>query len=82
MMAPNDEAFTTFFQEKGFSDVSKVDSITAAKIVKYALIYNAFRTDQTFGLSIWRGWVVDNAFRRRTAYYDGFQTKTINGKPK
>src|SRR3970282_2846535 len=40
MMAPNDEAFTKFFQEKGFSDVSKVDSITAAKIVRFALIYN------------------------------------------
>ena len=43
MMAPNDEAFAKFFQENGFADASKVDSITAAKIVRYALIYNAFR---------------------------------------
>ena len=81
MMAPNDEAFTKFFQEKGFADVSKVDSITAAKIVRYALIYNAFRTEQLSDYQSGTGWVVDNAFRRRTAFYDGFQTKTINGKP-
>jgi uncharacterized surface protein with fasciclin (FAS1) repeats len=81
MMAPNDAAFTQFFQEKGFADVTKVDSITAAKIVRYALIYNAFRTEQLSDYQSGAGWVIDNAFRRRTAYYDGFQTKTINGKP-
>jgi len=79
MMAPNDEAFTKFFQEKGFSDASKVDSITAGKIVKYALIYNAFRATQLSDYQSASGWVPDNAFRRRTAYYDGFQTKTVNG---
>ncbi len=79
MMAPNDEAFTKFFQEKGFSDASKVDSITAAKIVRYALIYNGFRTERLSDYQSATGWVVDNAFRRRTAYYDGFQTKTVNG---
>ena len=79
MMAPNDEAFTKFFQENGFSDVSKVDSITAAKIVRYALIYNAFRSEQLSDYQSGAGWVVDNAFRRRTAFYDGFQTKIING---
>lgn len=81
MMAPNDDAFAKFFQEKGFADASKVDSITAAKIVRYALIYNAFRTDQLSDYQSGAGWVVDNAFRRRTAYYDGFQSKTINGNP-
>ena len=81
MMAPNDEAFTKFFQEKGYADVSKVDSITAAKIVRYALIYNAFRTEQLSDYQSAAGWVVDNAFRRRTAFYDGFQKKTVNGVP-
>ena len=81
MMAPNDEAFVKFFQEKGFSDASKVDSITAAKIVRFALIYNAFRSEQLSDYQSGAGWVVDNSFRRRTAFYDGFQTKTINGKP-
>jgi hypothetical protein len=81
MMAPNDEAFTKFFQEQGISDVNKVDAETASKIVKYALIYNAFRADQLSDYQSGTGWVADNAFRRRTAFYDGFQNKTINGKP-
>ena len=79
MMAPNDEAFAKFFQENGFADASKVDSITAAKIVRYALIYNAFRTEQLSDYQSATGWVVDNAFRRRTAYYDGYQAETVNG---
>lgn len=81
MMAPNDEAFTKFFQEKGFSDVTKVDSITAAKIVKFALIYNAFREEKLSDYQSSKGWVVDNAFRRRTAFYDGYQTKIVDGVP-
>jgi uncharacterized surface protein with fasciclin (FAS1) repeats len=81
MMAPNDAAFTKFFQEKGFADVTKVDEATAAKIVKYALIYNAFRKEKLSDYQSSKGWVVDNAFRRRTAFYDGYQTKTVNGVP-
>lgn len=80
MMAPNDEAFSKFFQEQGISDVNKVDAETASKIVRYALIYNAFRTEQLSDYQSAIGWVPDMAFRRRTAFYDGFQTKTINGK--
>lgn len=81
MMAPNDDAFTAFFKEKGISDVSKVDAETANKIVRYALIYNAFREDQLADYQSAVGWVPDNAYRRRTAFYDGFLTKTIYGKP-
>jgi uncharacterized surface protein with fasciclin (FAS1) repeats len=79
MMAPNDEAFTTFFQEKGIANASSIDSVTASKIVRYALIYNAFRTERLSDYQSPTGWEEDNAFRRRTAYYDGFQTKTVNG---
>lgn len=82
MLAPNDDGFTKFFQEQGISDVSKIDDATAAKIVRYALIYNAFRTERMSDYQSSIGWEVDNAFRRRTAYYDGFVTKTINGQPK
>ncbi|MFV8324426.1 fasciclin domain-containing protein [Flavobacterium sp. ZS1P14] len=82
MMAPNDAAFSSFFQEKGISNVSSIDSVTAAKIVRYALIYNAFREEQLSDYQSSKGWVLDNAFRRRTAFYDGFLTKTINGQPK
>lgn len=81
MFAANDEAFAKFFQENGISDATKVDSITATKIVRYALIYNGFRSEQLSDYQSETGWVQDNAFRRRTAYYDGFQNKTINGAP-
>ncbi|MEO8253366.1 MAG: fasciclin domain-containing protein, partial [Flavobacterium sp.] len=81
MFAPNDEAFTKYFQDNGISDVTKIDDATASKIVKYALVYNAFREDQLSDYQSATGWVEDNAFRRRTAYYDGYETKIINGVP-
>ncbi|KJD31576.1 hypothetical protein PK35_14330 [Tamlana nanhaiensis] len=81
MMAPNDEAFTAFFQEQGISNVSEIDSVMASKIVKYAIIYNGFRTERLSDFQSNLGWEEDLAFKRRTAYYDGFQNKTINGTP-
>lgn len=81
MMAPNDAAFEVYFQEQGISDVSAIDSLTASKIVKYALIYNAFRTERLSDYQSNIGWEEDMAFRRRTAYYDGFQEKMVNGSP-
>ena len=81
MFAPNDAAFTAYFQEKGISDVTKIDEATAAKIVRYALVYNAFREDQLSDYQSSQGWVLDNAFRRRTAFYDGYQNKIVNGTP-
>jgi uncharacterized surface protein with fasciclin (FAS1) repeats len=82
MFAPNDAAFATYFQEKGISDVSKIDNATAEKIVRYALVYNAFREDQLSDYQSRTGWIAGSAFRRRTAFYDGFVNKTINGQPK
>lgn len=83
MFAPNDAAFATYFQEKGISDVSAIDAATASQIVKYALVYNAFREEKLadYQSSLQGGWVEGNAFRRRTAFYDGFLNKTINGQP-
>lgn len=81
MMAPNDDAFTNYFQEQGISGVSSIDSLTASKIVKYALIYNAFRTERLSDYQSSGGWQEDMSFRRRTAFYDGFLEKTINGTP-
>nr|WP_288833602.1 fasciclin domain-containing protein [uncultured Flavobacterium sp.] len=81
MFAPNDAAFTAYFQENGISSVSQIDEATATKIVKYALVYNAFREDQLSDYQSAQGWVKDNAFRRRTAFYDGYQNKIVNGTP-
>lgn len=82
MLAPNDDAFAKFFQEQGITDVSKIDDATASKIVRYALVYNAFRTERMSDYQSSIGWEEDNAFRRRTAFYDGFVTKTIKGESK
>lgn len=79
ILAPNDAAFDSFFQEQGISNVSMVDSVLAAEIVRYALIYNAFRTERLSDYQSRLGWEEDNAFRRRTAYYDGFVKKIVNG---
>ena len=83
MFAPNDAAFSAYFQEKGISDVSKIDNATAEKIVRYALVYNAFREEKLsdYQSSLQGGWVEGTAFRRRTAFYDGFLNRTINGQP-
>jgi uncharacterized surface protein with fasciclin (FAS1) repeats len=82
VFAPNDEAFAKFFQEQGISDVTKIDNALASKIVKYAIVYNAFKEDKLSDYQSPKGWVENGAFRRRTAFYDGFETKTIKGESK
>ena len=82
MFAPNDAAFTKYFQDNGIADINAIDVSTATKIVKYALVYNKFREDQLSDYQSSRGWVEDVAFRRRTAFYDGFESKIIDGLPK
>ncbi len=79
MFAPNDEAFNSFLQDEGISSVDNVDSTMAVKIVKYALVYNAYRTERLPDYQPSGGWLENAAFKRRTAYYDGFQKKTIEG---
>ena len=80
MFAPNDEAFNAFLQEKGFSSIDDIDSTLAGQIVKYGLIYNAFRTERLPDYQSSGGWVENAAFKRRTAYYDGFKTQNIDGQ--
>ncbi|MGY5354489.1 fasciclin domain-containing protein [Wenyingzhuangia sp. IMCC45467] len=81
MIAPNDAAFAEFFQEQGISGVSEIDSEMASQIVKYALIYNAFRTERMSDYQSPAGWMEDMAFKRRTAYYVGYEEdKLVDGK--
>lgn len=80
MFAPNDAAFQKFFKEKGISGIEAVDSTLAQKIVKYALVYNAFKTDHIADYQSSAGWMPNLAYKRRTAYYDGFYKETVNGK--
>lgn len=79
LFAPNDLAFDAFFRANGYSDISGIDSATAEKIVRYALVYNAFRTDHLPDYQSPTGWVPAKAFKRRTAYYDGVYTGTATG---
>ncbi|MNK00852.1 Fasciclin domain protein [compost metagenome] len=80
MFAPNDDAFKKYFTEKGIKGVDEIDAITATSIVKYALIYNAFKTDRLGDFQSNTGWIPGSAFKRRTAYYDSVYTEVVNGK--
>ncbi|RKR81009.1 uncharacterized protein DUF4993 [Mucilaginibacter gracilis] len=67
---PNDNAFQGYFQENGISGVAALDSAKAAGIITYSLVANAYRKDQLGILQTAKGAVADNAYRRKTAYYD------------
>ncbi|GGF78469.1 hypothetical protein GCM10011397_21850 [Wenyingzhuangia marina] len=79
MIAPNDAAFAEFFQEQGYANAAAVEDTTAVKIVKYALIYNAFRTERMSDYQSPAGWMEDMAFKRRTAYYVGYEENVSVG---
>jgi uncharacterized surface protein with fasciclin (FAS1) repeats len=82
IFAPSDSAFTAdtefaaFIQSRGFSSLSAVDSATAQMLVQYLLVYNAFEKTRIDDYQSSLGWVPDNAFKRRTAYYTGFYKDT------
>ena len=79
LFAPNDAAFQVFFQENGIANAEAVTKEMAEKIVKYALVYNAFRTDRISDYQSNIGWVPNLAYKRRTAYYDGFYKEMVKG---
>jgi uncharacterized surface protein with fasciclin (FAS1) repeats len=76
VFAPNDAAFTTFLTEQGLSGVEAIDTATARRIVTYALVYNAFDKSRLDDYQSNLGWQADNAFKRRTAYYEGVYDAT------
>jgi len=80
MFAPNDAAFALYFKEKGINSVADIDAATAQKIVKYSLVFNAFKTDRLPDFQASTGWIPNMAFKRRTAYYDGTSVINVNGK--
>lgn len=77
--APNDAAFTAYLQKNGFSSINQIKDSTAVGIVKYALVYNAFKTDRLPDFQSSIGWVPSMAFKRRTTYYEGVQTTNYKG---
>jgi len=74
--APNDAAFQKYFTENGISSAADIDSETAKKIVTYSLVYNAFRKDQLSDYQSSAGVIPNQAFKRKTVYYDFVQTES------
>jgi uncharacterized surface protein with fasciclin (FAS1) repeats len=70
--ASNDAAFQKYFAANNTS-LAKIDSVTARKLVTYCLVFNAFQTNHLADYQSGAGWVPNSAYKRRTAYYDGFQ---------
>lgn len=75
VFAPNDRAFEQYFAESGVPNIGAIDSATARGMVSYALVYNAFTTETLVDYQSNIGWVENEAFRRRTAYYTGVYTE-------
>jgi len=78
--APNDAAFQKYFTENGISGIAAIDSVTARKIVTYGLVYNAARKDQLTGYQSSAGVIPNQAFKRKTVYYDFVQTESGSGR--
>src|SRR5699024_4734779 len=61
------------------------DSSKATEIVQYLLVYNSFKEDRLDDYQSTKnntGWTPDIAFRRRTAFYDGFyHDNNLDGEP-
>jgi uncharacterized surface protein with fasciclin (FAS1) repeats len=77
MFAPNDAAFELFFKEQNIDGVNGITDSMAVSIVKYALVYNAYRKDQlsTYQMAGGSEAGFGMAFKRKTAYYDWVQQK-------
>jgi uncharacterized surface protein with fasciclin (FAS1) repeats len=78
--APNDAAFQNYFAGNGISNASSIDPEVAKQIVKFCLVYNAFRIDQLSNYQSSTGVIPDQAFKRKTVYYDFVQTEPGSGR--
>lgn len=72
----NDSEFAAYLQSRGISSVTAMDSATAQSIVQYLLVFNAFKKDNLDDYQSNLGWILNSAFKRRTAYYTGFYNDT------
>lgn len=66
VMAPNDEAFNTFFAEQGVSSVDQLDTVIMRQIVEYTIIDNGYTRRTLAAYQSPDGWEYDKAFRRLT----------------
>jgi uncharacterized surface protein with fasciclin (FAS1) repeats len=82
VFAPNDDAFAVFLTENALSSVDEIDTLTAQKIVRYAMVYNVFASDKLddYQSTDLQGWIEDIAFKRKTAYYKWVYDEEVNGE--
>lgn len=82
--APNDAAFEQFFKDQNITGTANISDSLATSIVKYALVYNAYRKDQlsTYQMAGGSEAGAGFAFKRKTAYYDWIQQKGDGVKSK
>jgi len=75
--APNDAAFEQFFKDQNIQGTADISDSLANSIVKYALVYNAYRKDQLSNYQMAGGNEsgLGLGFKRKTAYYDWVQQK-------
>ena len=78
LFAPHDSAFQAYFKEKNIAGIDQLDSNACQKIVTYCLVYNAFKKERIGDFQSNIGWVVNSAFKRRTASYRGVYDGTDN----
>ena len=79
LFAPNDEAFQVFLKERNLSSVDGLDKETAATIVRYSTLYNAYRKDNISTYeSPERVLEPGKSFRKKSTYYD--YVYELNGK--
>jgi uncharacterized surface protein with fasciclin (FAS1) repeats len=69
--APHDSAFGVYFKEQNISGIEQLDSAACRRIVTYCLVYNAFDKERIDDYQSNTGWVINQAFKRRTAAYTG-----------
>lgn len=67
--APNDSAFATYFKANNLSGDDAIDSATALKIVKYALVYDAYSKANLSSYQTSSGPDTSVSFKRKTAFY-------------
>ncbi len=76
VFAPNDEAFNTFFKDKGFNSINDIDKELANKIVAYSLVQVASLEEAIDDVQATvepedEELILDNAFKRASYYYKG-----------
>lgn len=67
VFAPTDEAFNTYLKENNLTEVT---ADLASKIVRYSMIYDGEKVERLSDYFSVKGFIKNNAFRRRTVYYD------------